>query len=192
MWFAVILPAKQWNNRKVETNIILPARMNHHSLAGGVDCLPSSMHALKITIPKGSYSLSCSLVTQQSEGREVPGTAQLSCIEISLFHCTLMFQKKKKKKEKIFLPCPSPPFPPLHTLNWSVAAMKHCPGSISYLLAINFWLISYLIMLHILIFTWIFLRVICISRWRLYPKCPHSLKTGMNTHNEFSLEFGEY
>ena len=113
MWFAVILPAKQWNNRKVETNIILPARMNHHSLAGGVDCLPSSMHALKITIPKGSYSLSCSLVTQQSEGREVPGTAKLSCIEISLFHWTLMFQKKKKKERKdipsMSIPTLSPP-----------------------------------------------------------------------------------
>lgn len=47
----------QVTNEKWETNTVLPARMNHHSLAGGVDCLLQFMHALEDGItPKGSYS----------------------------------------------------------------------------------------------------------------------------------------
>lgn len=178
MWFTTVLPAEQQSNRKVETNTVLPAKMNYHSLAGGVDCLCNPIHALRITIPKGSYSLSCRLVTQQSEGGEVPGTAQLSCTEI-IFCVALRYLKKKTRRYPLFV---SPPAL-RSTLDWTEGQLWWNIILETFLI---FWLpvlgslLAYQIMF--IYITCLFLRVICISRRGFYPSSPHSLKIEMSAH----------
>ena len=178
MWFTTVLPAEQWSNRKVETNTVLPAKMNYHSLAGGVDCLCNPIHALRITISKGSYSLSCRLVTQQSEGGEVPGTAQLPYTEI-FFSIALRYLNKQTKKDKEI----SPLCFPHSTLDWTEGQLWWNIFLEAFLI---FWLpvwgslLAYQIMF--ICITCIFLRVICISRRGLFPSSPHSLKIEMSTH----------